>query len=129
MHHHDMPEIEYEIDLTYQRYINPRWMAFGGYRLTNKMEQENSFIAGVMYHLPYMIESTLSVESTGDLRLALRKSFQLTSRLSIFGRATYDTAEDFMWQAGANFTLSKCFDLIASYDSDYGFGGGISFRF
>lgn len=129
MHHHAMPEIEYEIDLTYQRYINPRWMAFGGYRLTNKMEQENSFIAGVMYHLPYMIESTLSVESTGDLRLALRKSFQLTSRFSIFGRATYDTAEDFMWQAGANFTLSKCFDLIASYDSDYGFGGGISFRF
>ncbi len=128
-HQHEMPDVSYEIDLTYQRYLNPRWMVYGGYRLTNMMDQENSFLVGVMHHFPYMVEANLSVESTGDVRLGLMKSFQLTDRFSIFGRVEYDTAEDFMWQAGANYTLTKNFGLITSYDSDHGFGGGLSFRF
>jgi hypothetical protein len=128
-HRHDMPKVEYEVDLTYQRYINPRWMVFGGYRLTNMMDQENSFLLGVMHRFPYMVDGTLSLENTGDARFSLMKSFQLTDRFSVFSRAEYDTSEGFMWMAGANFTLTKKLGLMASYDSDYGLGGGISFRF
>ena len=127
--HDDMPEVEYEIDLMYQRYLNPRWMAFAGFRFTNMMDQENSVIAGVMHRFPWMIDGTLTVESSGDLRIGLAKTFQLTSRLSVFGRGEYDTAEQFMWMAGAGYTLTKQLGLIASWDSDYGFGAGLSFRF
>ena len=109
--------------------INPRWMAFAGYRLTNMPGQEDSFIAGATHRLPYMFDATLTVESSGDLRLGLGKTFQLTSRLSAFVRAEYDTADHFMGMAGASYTLTKQLGLIASWDSDYGFGAGLAFRF
>ena len=128
-HQHGGPNEEYEVDLMYARYLNPRWMLFGGYRLTNRMGEENSFIAGAMYQMPYRVDSQLTVESTGDVRLGLSKTFQLTSRLSVFGRLEYDTSEDWMWMAGANFTLSKNLGIITTYDSDHGFGAGLSFRF
>ena len=72
---------------------------------------------------------TATVESNGDLRASLAKNLQLTDRLSTFARVEYDTAQEWMWMAGANFTLAKNFGLVTSYDSDYGFGAGLSFRF
>ncbi len=126
---HTMDETEYEVDLTWMRYLNPRWMVFAGYRLTNMMDKEDSAIAGVMYHFPFMVESTLTVESSGDVRAGLMKSFQLTDRLSLSGAVEYDTTERFMWMAGANYTLTRTLGLTASFDSDYGFGAGFSFRF
>ncbi len=127
--HGETPEVEYEVDLLYQRYINPYWTVFAGYRLTNMPEKENAAVVGATHLLPYMVEATLSVESSGDARLGLGKTFQLTSRLSSFVRAEYDTGHDFMWMAGANYILTKQLGLTASWDSDYGFGAGLSFRF
>jgi FtsP/CotA-like multicopper oxidase with cupredoxin domain len=124
------PEIEYEIDLLWMHYINPRWMTMAGFRFTNMMEDdENTAFAGASYRLPYMFDLTGTVESNGDLRFSLAKTFQITDRLSAFGRVEYDTAQDWMWMAGANFTVSKNIGVIASFDSDYGFGAGLSFRF
>ncbi|OYW71315.1 MAG: hypothetical protein B7Z37_28150, partial [Verrucomicrobia bacterium 12-59-8] len=81
--------------------------------------------------LPYMVSAQFSVEATGNLRFGLQRTFQLTSRLSTFGRVEYDTnsAQGLEWLAGANYTLSKNLGLITSYSSDYGFGAGVSFRF
>lgn len=125
-----MPDVEYEADLLWMRYINPRWMTMAGYRFTNMMDDdEDTAFVGFTHRLPYMFDLTGTVEHNGDLRVGVAKTFQLTSRLSFFGRADYDTAQDFMWMAGANCTLSKNFGLMASYDSDYGFGAGLSFRF
>jgi hypothetical protein len=76
-----------------------------------------------------MFDLTGTVESNGDLRFGLAKTLQITNRLSTFGRVEYDTAQDWMWMAGANYTLTKNLGLITSYDSDYGFGAGLSFRF
>jgi hypothetical protein len=76
-----------------------------------------------------MFDLTGTVESNGDLRFSLAKTFQITDRLSAFGRVEFDTAQDWMWMAGANFTVSKNIGVIASFDSDYGFGAGLSFRF
>lgn len=130
MHMSQPPDVEYEVDLMWMRYINPRWMTLAGYRLTNIVhDEEDTAFVGFTHRLPYMVDFTGTVESNGDLRFGLAKSFQLTSRFSIFGRVEYDTAQDWIWMTGANFTLTQNLGLMTSYDSDYGFGGGLSFKF
>ena len=124
-----MEEIEYETDLLWTRYFNPNWSAFGGLRLTNRMEESNRLIAGVQYRLPLMASLQIAADSEGHVSAGVSKNFQLTSRLSFFTRAEYDTGTQWMWNSGLHWTLTKNLGLILSHDSDYGFGGGISFRF
>ncbi len=120
---------EYEIDATYSRYFNPRWTAFAGYRLTTMMDGHDAVIAGAAYRLPYLVDFTSTLQSNGDIRFVLAKMLQLTTRTGLMARVEYDTAEEFSWQAGVVYTLTKRFSLISTYDSDYGIGAGIGFRF
>jgi FtsP/CotA-like multicopper oxidase with cupredoxin domain len=122
-------DTEYEIDLQWSRYFNTRWSAFAGYRFTNRLEERGRAFAGAAYRLPLMAELSVSVDSEGDLRAGLRKEFQITSRLRAFGEVEYDTGSRWMWTGGAHYTLTKNLGLIVSQDSDYGFGGGVAFRF
>jgi len=144
-------ELEYEVDLAYQRYFNPRWMAFAGVRATNMVHErghlvdtgaavdldrlglgegaEGRLIAGAMYRLPYNVDAMLSLESSGDARIGLSKIFQVTDRFAVGARVEYDTNQEWMWMAEASYTLSKRFSLVASYDSDYGAGAGLGFSF
>jgi FtsP/CotA-like multicopper oxidase with cupredoxin domain len=123
--------VEYEIEPTWQRYIDMRWMAFAGFRFTNLENKRNTPILGFTHLLPYMFNAQFSVEGTGNMRFGLFRTLQITSRLSAFGRIEYDTnsAQGLEWLAGANYTLGKNVGLISSYSSDYGFGAGLSFRF
>ena len=125
----DVEDTEYEIDATAERWLGPNFRAFAGARLTNSEDAENRAIAGVRYRLPYMIWSSLTLDSEGDARLALAKSLQLTSRLIAFAKAEYDTGTEWEWTAGAEYTLTKALSLTTSYSSDYGFGGGLLIRF
>ncbi len=120
---------EFEADLLWSRYLNQRWSVFGALRITNKADEESRLVAGTSYRLPLLATLTLTADSEGDARLSLAKSFQITSRLSFFGSADYDTNTDWAWTAGAHYTLSKNLGLIFTHDSDYGTGGGLSFRF
>ena len=122
-------ETEYEIDASYSHYFNPRWTAFAGYRFTNMMDGADSVIAGATYRLPYMIDATATFQSNGEARFGLAKMLQLTTRVGVMARAEYDTSQDLSWMAGVTYTLTKQFSLIGSYDSDYGPGAGVSFRF
>jgi hypothetical protein len=122
-------DTEYQADLLWQRYLNPRWSVFGGVRFTNRTHEENRALTGVNYRLPLLAQLTLTLDSEGDARVGLAKNLQITGRLSAFGRVEYDTNTRWLWTAGANYTLTKNTGLIISHDSDYGFGGGISFRF
>ncbi len=138
---------EYELDLGWKRYFTPNFSTVLGYRFTNmKMdpelmptgmgkfmvmeeEEKDRAFAGIYYRLPYLVWSSVQVDTEGDLRVGLSKSLQITDRLGIFGSVQYDTGSDWEWTAGAEYTLTKQFSLISEYHSDYGFGGGISFRF
>ena len=120
---------EYEIDATASHYFNPRWTAFAGYRLTNMMDGHDAVIAGATYRLPYLVDFTATLQSNGDARVALGKMLQLTSRVGLMARAEYDTAMKFSWQASLSYTLSKRISLIATHDSDYGAGAGVTLRF
>ncbi len=122
-------DLEYEIDLAWRRYFNPNLSTLGGLRFTNEDDAEDRAFLGVEYRLPYLIESSLQIDSEGDLRAALGKRLQLTNRISTFAELQYDTGSAWEWSTGANYLLTKSFYLTTQYHSEYGFGGGLRFRF
>lgn len=122
-------ETEYEIDIGWKRYFNPNFSTVLGWRFTNHHGEEDRAFAGVEYRLPYLIDSSAQIDSEGDIRIGLRKSLQITDRLNIFAEARYDTFSDGEWSTGATYMLNKQLSLISQYHSDYGFGGGLQFRF
>jgi FtsP/CotA-like multicopper oxidase with cupredoxin domain len=132
-HEHDheehASEVEYEIDIAWKRYIDTNLSTIFGYRFTNEMDAEDRYIAGIEYRLPYIIWTSITLDSQGDARFTVVKDFQLTPRLSLLTNAEYDTGTGFEWSTGLNYTLTKNFSFITGYDSEHGFGGGIGFRF
>jgi FtsP/CotA-like multicopper oxidase with cupredoxin domain len=122
-------ETEYEVDLAWKRYHNPDFSSLAGFRFTNEDDAENRAFAGVEYRLPYLVGSTLQLDSEGDLRAAVGKEFQVTDRISLFAELQYDTGSEWDWSVGAAFLLNKPFSLITQYDSEYGLGAGLGFRF
>lgn len=122
-------EPEYEIDVGWKRYFDPNFSTVLGWRFTNMEEEENRAFAGIEYRLPYLVGSSVELDSEGALRLGLGKSLRLTDRVSVFGDVRYDTMSRWEWTTGAEYLLSKQFSLITQYHSDHGFGGGVSFRF
>jgi FtsP/CotA-like multicopper oxidase with cupredoxin domain len=125
----DEHEVEYEIDLGWKRYFNPNFSTVLGWRFTNLEDEEDRAFAGIEYRLPYLIDSSLQLDSEGDLRVGLGKSLQITDRLGIFGDIQYDTGSEWEWTVGADYLLTKQFSLISQYHSEHGFGGGFRFRF
>ena len=125
----DEHEVEYEVDLGWTRYFNPNFSTVLGWRFTNLEDEEDRAFAGIEYRLPYLIDSSLQLDSEGDLRVGLGKSLQITDRLGIFGDIQYDTGSEWEWTLGADYLLTKQFSLISQYHSDHGFGGGFRFRF
>jgi len=124
-HDHD----EYEVDLGLRRYIDPNRSVFGGYRLTNEDEAENRAFAGLYYRLPYLVDSTLSVDSEGDARATLGKEFRLTGRLAWDTEVRYDTNSEWEWATGLAYRLNKPFSMVGSYHSVHGAGLGLGFQF
>ena len=120
---------EYEMDLLYQRYFNPNFQAFVGARFTNQDGAEHRAVAGIQYRLPLFAWVTASVDSEGDVRFTLAKSFQITPRLAVFGEVQYDTNTEWEWSAGADYTLTRHVSLIAQYHAEYGLGAGLQLRF
>lgn len=120
---------EYEVDALYQRYFNLNFQAFAGARFTNQEEAENRALAGFNYRLPLMAWLNATIDSEGDGRFTLSKTFRFTSRLSAWGEVFYDTGSKWEWTAGADWTLNRHASLITQYHSDYGLGAGVLLRF
>ena len=56
-------EPQYEIDLLYQRYFNPNFQAFAGYRLTNDGDAKDRGLIGINYRLPLMAWLNVSLDT------------------------------------------------------------------
>lgn len=122
-------DTDYEAEIGWKRYFNPNLSTVLGWRFTNHEDEENRAFAGIEYRLPYLIRSSVQIDSEGDLRLGLGKSLLITDRLGVFASVQYDTGSKWEWTTGAEWMLNKQFSLIAQYHSDYGPGGGLQFRF
>jgi FtsP/CotA-like multicopper oxidase with cupredoxin domain len=119
---------EYEIDLIWKRYFNPNFSTIAGYRFTNSPGSRDRGFGGVLYRLPFMVESMLTVDTEGALRPGLGKSFQLTDRLSLINEVEYDTHSHWEWSSALEYRYNKRFSITTGYHSKFGLGGGIHFR-
>ena len=122
----------YEGQLLYERYADVNFGLLAGVRVSNRKDVNNTetrAVAGGWYRLPYLAVATATLDSQGAGRLELAKTFQLSARLGLETRGRYDTDE--LWEGAAtlNYTPTKNLSLSAGYHSEYGFGGGLGFRF
>ena len=117
---------EYEVELTYSRYVNRFVTLYGG---AEKDEEDTTAIIGLNYLLPLNLESRWQAEEGGEFIAEVEGELQLTDRLSTFGTVSYHTEDYGEWQAGLEWTLGKSLSLIAKYNSEFGSGAGLTLRF
>lgn len=120
---------EYEIDFYWSHYFDANLSSIAGYRLTNEHARQDRAFGGVHYRLPYLVESAVTFDSEGDLRVELGKEFQLTDRLSVSAHVEYDTRSEWEARFQASYYLNKQFSLTTEYSTDHDWGFGIGFRF
>lgn len=81
------------------------------------------FHVGIEYTLPWLIVADLSVDHTGYVILEfLREDIPLTPRL----RAAFMVNSDREYMVGLKYILTKYFALSTHYDSDMGWGIGVT---
>lgn len=118
-----------EIDVAWSHYIDSNLSSILGYRFTNVDGASDRLFGGVRYRLPYLVQSELTVDDRGDLRIALQKEYMLSTRLAAFASGEYDTNTYAEWETGLGWTLSKRVGLVGGYHSEHGAGIGLSFSF
>jgi hypothetical protein len=78
---------------------------------------------GFQYILPWFIIADARVDHTGNIRLEIgRDDIPLTARLRAWG--TFNS--DLEYSAGLRYILAKYISLSAHYDSDMGYGAGLT---
>ena len=120
-----------EATLTWDRYRNRFLRWFVGVDAEGNAEEieDPRGVLGLRYVLPLNVESFAWVDSDGEFRVGVEKMLHLTPRLGLALEAEYDTAEEWEGAARLSYTLSRSFDLVGQWHSDYGLGAGVSVRF
>lgn len=92
----------------------------------NTKDNRQVFCAGIEYMLPLLIKADARVDSKGKFRLQLmREDLPVTSRL----RFNFMLNTDKEYMAGLRYILTKSLSLSTHYDSDMGFGAGITLNY
>jgi CopA family copper-resistance protein len=122
----------YEIDPRFQRYLdNNQYLAAyvgGNFEQTEKgrlfrRNGDNSAVVGLRYLLPLFVQTDARISSKGQVRFTIsRDDIPLSTRW--YMGASYNTDNEL--QVDTRYILSKNFALSASYDNQYGFGGGLT---
>ena len=90
----------------------------------NIIENKNLGTAGLTYFLPLFITAEGRVDTKGHFRFQLmRNDLAITRR----GRFSFAWNTDKEYTLGLKYIIAKNFALSGNYDSDYGWGAGISF--
>jgi len=81
------------------------------------------FCAGVEYLLPMLLVADTRIDMSGKVRLQLsREDIPVTNRL----RFTFMANTDREYMAGLRYIVTKYFSLSTHYDSDMGYGAGVT---
>ena len=110
-------------DFRYRREKQPEKNLFGQ---TNTRNKRGVFHAGMEYTLPMLITADASIDTDGKLRLQLsREDIHITRRL----RFQFMANTDREYMAGFRYIWTNYLALSTHYDSDMGFGAGITLRY
>ena len=110
-------------DFRYRSIVDSGKNLFGQ---TDTKNHRNVFCAGVQYILPMLITADLRVDMSGNLRVQFgREDIAVTSRL----RLNFMVNTDKEYMAGLRYLLTKYIGLSTHYDSDMGFGAGMTLNY
>jgi CopA family copper-resistance protein len=108
-------------DYHYNRMNNERENNLFG-QLSNQKNRKAAVI-GAQYILPMLVTAEARLDSKGKLRFQLmREDVPLTSRL----RFNFMANTDKEYMAGFRYIVTKYFSLSTHYDSDMGYGAGLT---
>ena len=93
---------------------------------SNTKDQRSVFSVGVNYTLPMLLMAQAEVFADGNVRLQLeRKDLPLSKRL----RLNFMVNSDKEYMVGGKYILTRNLSLSSHYDSDMGFGAGLTFNY
>jgi len=137
-----------EAEFTYERYIYDYARVFGGINVENSIPKSLddlaiTAVAGMRFLTPYLFDLDIRIDNKLRPRIGIGRSVMLFPRFSVFGYYEYQAdfgavndlengknfEKEIVWNAGAEYILSKNISLMGSYDNRYGAGGGLSIRF
>ncbi|HFA49214.1 MAG TPA: copper oxidase [Bacteroidetes bacterium] len=137
-----------EAEATYERYLYDYLTIFGGINVENEIDDSfaeisTTAIAGIRFFTPYMFNLDVRLDNQLRPQISLSRAIMIFPKLSVFGEYEYqadfglvndfpdgeDYQKDIVWNAGAEYMLSRNFSVLGSYDNRFGGGGGISIRF
>lgn len=92
----------------------------------NTKDDRKVLHVGIEYTLPWLVVLDASVDHTGYFRIQLKRDdIPLTPRL----RASFMVNTDREYMVGGRYILTKYFSLGTHYDSDMGWGAGLTFTY
>lgn len=92
----------------------------------SNQKNRKAAVIGVQYILPMLVTAEARLDSKGKLRFQLmREDIPVTSRL----RMNFMANTDKEYMAGFRYIVTKYFSLSTHYDSDMGYGGGITLTY
>ncbi|WP_225975478.1 multicopper oxidase domain-containing protein [Panacibacter ginsenosidivorans] len=110
-------------DFRYRKITEPEKNIFGQ---SDTKDTRKVFCAGVQYTLPMLIIADTRIDTKGKFRLQLsREDIPLTNRL----RFNFMVNTDKEYMAGFRYIVTKYVSLSTHYDSDMGYGAGITFTY
>jgi hypothetical protein len=93
---------------------------------SNTKDQRSVFSVGVNYILPMLVTAQAEVFTDGNVRLQLeRKDMPISKRL----RLNFMVNTDKEYMVGGRYILTRNISLSTHYDSDMGFGAGLTFNY
>lgn len=94
-------------------------------QLSNQKNRK-ALVAGIQYTLPMLVVAEARVDSKGKLRFQLkREDVPISNRL----RFNFMANTDKEYMAGFRYIVTKYFSLSTHYDSDMGYGAGITLTY
>jgi len=110
-------------DFRYRKIDVPEKDVFGH---VNHLDSRKAFCIGVQYTLPLLVKADARFDTEGKLRFQLmREDVPVSKRL----RFNFMVNTDREYLAGLRYVVSKYYSVSSHYDSDMGFGAGITITY